>query len=438
MRRTHNHALKRGASHYTDRLLRRGVAQWWGSVNQNSEVARRTLAIRQSQRARLKTRCFASWMVWARARRRRAALVESLQRTPTYQSSLFNPTRRAWCHWAAFVIQTKRDKRSRLHFSERLEQKVLRAWHQHAVIANQVRTLQFQRETDVKTRVLGHWKLLVDRSLKRTANNVAATRLYQLRGSRKAFRSWVTLTTGYIRHVRVCREKLEHQHMLQQQSHWFRVWMAEFRTRQHISNTFRRRQRCLQQLIMRVWHQYASKRASLRRKLAYFQKIYGNYPRSCLVHRMWQMWRQIARRSSSIRAFKQTHRRRFAQTYWLAWRSFGRYRCMFRAWRTLIRSSGVNSASFRVRHFRKMHRRRLKISVLGRWKQLLSERRHRVEHFSRLRFQIYLELLDRLAALQTAKVCYARRWFDRWRFSENRASVRFTRRYRSRLLRKVL
>lgn len=438
MRRVSSHALEQASRHHANQLLRFGVAQWWGTVRSNSHVVRRTLVIRQNQRNRLKARCFASWKDWVHTRQQQAALVNRLKRSPTYPHSVCNPTRRAWHRWSTFVVLVKQVNHSRLHYCRLVQRKALRAWCRHAFLANQLRTTQLQRNDTVRRQAFTNWRLCVDQRRRRTASIHTAMLFHRIKTSRRAFDRWVKITAEYLRRLRFSCETLERQHKLRLQTRWLRVWMKEFRSRQHISHAIRRRQSYFQRLVVGSWHQYASKQVNLRRKLEYFQNIYGNYPRSSLVRRMWQVWRHVARRAKILRSFKQCQRRRSMRTCWTAWRSFARYRCMFRAWRSITLASGVSSPSFRVRYCRKMRRRHLKMSVLRGWKQMLVERRSRVEHFSRLRFQVYLELRDRLATLQGTKMYRARRWFRRWRFSENRASVRCMRKYQSKLLRKVL
>uniref|UniRef100_K3W7W4 Sfi1 spindle body domain-containing protein n=1 Tax=Globisporangium ultimum (strain ATCC 200006 / CBS 805.95 / DAOM BR144) TaxID=431595 RepID=K3W7W4_GLOUD len=431
--------LAHAGKYYTNRLLRKGVDVLEEIVNEASQNVQRSHHIRRRTRMFLRAKCFDEWKQWADTGKRRRCLSAAFQQRNRYLRSWFNPYRRAWNEWRSFTRERVQERQMDGLYLSSLQCKAFAAWRRRAQLMTMISKRQQALTFTACACVFSFWRSRVTHWQEVREVIDLARAVYRRKRCAATLREW-SLYVRKLQKLRRQSDRLDEITKVKVSEKWFRVWKTLYHHRntvfQHqLSRSTRWKRACFGR-----WRQYIALRVKLKRKLAYFQQVFGKYPTTALLRRDWVRWKQYTRTSRSIRLLRCRQRRKFLQTWWTHWKLFHVFCFAFREWRRVVAQTALESGHFgeRLRLFYKAKKNRLLLSLLRQWVEFYRNKQTYRENVLSLKYEALREIIAWSVKARRAMKSYMKSWFSRWYegvHSRNKAATHY---WEARLQRKVL
>lgn len=407
--------LARGDQFHRSRLMLKGVFKISALVAQKNENAETGLRIRRQCRLLMKARVLRAWTRWAQHKRHEHNQVVQFQARERYQRSWFNLNHRMWSSWREFTASQTRNKQANAVFHHTLKRKCLHEWHRRA------RTTRsgfiFQQLQSIKTleTTFANWRSRTSHWQKIREVFALAETVYRRKNCGRILRGWAHWACKSAK-VKLRHESLEQIASLRMLTASFQVWTAQYQLRAKALRFAAQRQTQLRTQCLREWHQYVTKHIRLRRKLGYFQQVFGNYPTTSLVQRVWLHWTRYTSTSLGVKSLCRRQQCRQMRTLWKKWTFFHLYTQVFREWHRVAGQSALESHEFgkRLRQFYASRRDMLKSRVIRQWKAVYRWKQTKREMLKIVKHRVLRAIVSRSLQHSQARSKYMRKWFSRW------------------------
>lgn len=431
--------LAHGDGLYRFRLLQRGVDELAHLVAQRSELSERSLHVRRQARASLRTRFFAEWRRWTRERQAHALVIARFREREVYQCSWFNPCRRGWDTWRAFVATRAQLKRVTAVHHRKLRRSVLHQWHHRARLHRVVAKCELEQLTKTMEIVFSKWRSRVSHWQGMREVLALAQAVHRRKRCGRVLHAWMRWTR-HSAQVKLRCYRLERAASLRTLAISFRTWRVRLRQHTKLRRLEAARDAHWKTNILRGWREYAVRRVRLRRKLVYFRQVFGRHPTTSPVRGGWLQWRQYTRVSRGVRSLQRRQRLNIMRTTWRQWGLFHFHNLLFREWRRIaVHTAGVtHHFGQRLRLFYASMKDRSRSRTLNRWRALCTRKKLEREALLHAKRHLLRGIVTRHAQLSLAKAKYAHKWVSRWRRGANARGLAASRYFEAKLTRRCL
>lgn len=431
--------LARGDQFYRSRLMQKGVDELSALVAQRNENTATSHLIRRQTRLFMKTRTLRVWKQLTQRNRKSKKQIDQFHARERYQRSWFNPRRRVWSAWRAFIASKAQMKRADAAFQGTLKRKCLVGWRCRAQYTQAAFLFQHLQSVKALETSLAKWQSRTSHWQKMREVSALARAVYHRKRYGKILREWAKWARKSSKVRRRC-QRLEQLSGVRLLASSFQAWNRQFQWQTTASQFAVQRKTIVRTRCLREWHQYVSKHVRLKRKLTYFQQVFGKHSTTSLVQRIWKRWTRYTSTSLDIKSLWRRQHCKQMRRSWAQWTFFHLYIQLFREWHRVAAQNALDNQSFgkRLRQFHASRRDLLKSRLLRMWKTVYKRKQSEREVLKTAKHRVLRAIVFRSQRHTQAQAKYLRKWFSRWHngiYVHCNAATRF---YEAKLARRML
>lgn len=431
--------LARGDQFYCSRLMQKGVNELSVLVTQRNENTATSHLIRRQTRLFMKTRTLRVWKQLTQRNRKSKKQIDQFHARERYQRSWFNPCRRVWSAWRAFIASKAQMKRADAAFQGTLKRKCLVGWRCRARYTRAVFLFQHLQSVKALETYLAKWRFRTSHWQKMREVFALARAVYRRKRCGKILREWAKWARKSSKVRRRC-QRLEQLSGVRLLASSFQAWNRQFQRQTTAFQFAVQRETMVRTRCLRRWRQYVSKHVRLKRKFAYFQQVFGKHPTTSLVQRVWRQWTRYTSTSLGIKSLRRRQHCRQMRSSWTRWTFFHLYSQLFREWRRVAAQNALDNQNFgkRLRQFHASRRDLLKSRLLRMWKTVYKRNQSEREVLKTAKHRVLRAIVFRSHRHTQAQAKYLRKWFSRWHKGIYVHCNAATRYYEAKLARRML